>query len=96
MRNVTIVHKDVTENKITVAQDEIRIKIRPIDEHNVNLAKFITYCISYFENKVYPITARFRIQLTRNTCNLLILKSQKERLGYSTCRILHVKFEEQS
>ena len=95
MRNITIVYKDVTANKITVAQDEIRIKVRPCDEHNVNLAKFINYCIDYFKNKVYPVTARFRIQLTRNTCSLLILESQKERLGYSTCRILHIKFEEQ-
>ena len=95
MRNVTIVYKDVTANKITVAQDEIRIKVRPCDEYNVNLAKFINYCIEYFEHKAYPVTARFRIEQTVNTCSLRILKSQKERLGYSTNRILHIKFEEQ-
>ena len=96
MRNITIVYKDVTANKITVAQDEIRIKVRPCDEYNVNLAKFINYCIGYFENKVYPVTVRYRIEQTVNTCSLQILDSQKERLGYSTCRILHIKFEEQS
>lgn len=72
MRNITIVYKDVTANKITVAQDEIRIKVRPCDEYNVNLAKFINYCMSYFENKVYPVTTRFRIEQTVNTCSLQI------------------------
>jgi len=83
MREVLVQFKDNTKTKITVAKEQIRIKIQSTlskDEADSQLA-FLLKCADYFNTKEFEVTGRFR--LTENY-SLKIMHGQHLKLGYAT------------
>lgn len=95
MRSLNIEYKDISESKITITPEEIRIKIKStlpkdIQEKHSNA---LLLCVEYFNTKEYPITMRYNLVLNieNDTFSLKLKQKLNEALGITNW---YISYEE--